>query len=175
MPNDVYFTNERVYFVKEFFRGVSLRTISNNFVEKNTNRPKPSPATIKNIVERFNATGNVNREGNYKQPRKALSKDIIATICRKKQCDNNLSITAIAKSLNISTTSVRSVLRKNNLYDETFSHRTGASSNQSISGYNIKKKSKQVNGKMNDKSHETTIVNDLFNKSSYTNGDSQQE
>lgn len=136
MPNDVYFTDERIYFVKEFFRGVSLRTISNNFVEKNPNRRKPSPATIKNIVKRFNATGNVNREGNYKQPRKALSKDIIATICQKKQCDNNLSMSAIAKSLNISTTSVRSVLRENDLY-EIFSHQTGASSNQSISRYNI--------------------------------------
>lgn len=65
-----------------------------------------------------------------------MSKDIIATICQKKQCDNNLSMSAIAKSLNISTTSVRSVLRENDLY-EIFSHQTGASSNQSISRYNI--------------------------------------
>lgn len=54
-----YSIEEKVFMVKTFYSGVSIRRVRDLFSVKFDNRPIPSIATISNYVRKFEESGSV--------------------------------------------------------------------------------------------------------------------
>ena len=67
----MYSTSDKVFWVKRYATGSSLRQVCDEFVARDSTRPRPSPSTVMQCVRRFDETGNVNevKKGRRLPPR----------------------------------------------------------------------------------------------------------
>lgn len=57
-----YCNEERIFMVKTFYSGVSLRRVRDLFAVNFDNRPIPSLSTIQHYVQKFERSGNISVE-----------------------------------------------------------------------------------------------------------------
>lgn len=131
MNNNAEYSNEeRVFIIKTFYGGTSLRTVRDLFSVKFVNRPIPSVSTIHKFVKKFEATASVaadskgnaniaifnkysikimNITGKRNNRRNdEMEERVIGMI----NADHTTSIRCIARECNVSTQSVHKVLKK---------------------------------------------------------------